>query len=92
MRVGNSVAAGIFVDVDPTAGAVLTVLGLSLPVASNFSSTAQLVGTAIMDNGTVMTVGRVYADPTNDRAELAFYADAGAASRTWQIQFIYTVI
>ena len=91
-RVGLVVYVSGQIDIDPTAGSTLTSLGITLPVASNLALARQLSGIAVMDNGTVMTLGRIQGDATNDRAQLDFYSDSGAANRAWQIQFSYVVL
>lgn len=89
MRVGNSVTVSGAVDVDPTSAAIATVLGISLPVASNFSSTIHCCGTAAVGN--TEPAARVNANSTSDYAELVF-VPTSAASQTWWYQFTYQVI
>ncbi len=93
IRVGAVVSVFGRVDVDPTAGSTLTQLGISLPIASNFTVGQQLAGTATMDPGaTDMIAGRVVADATNNRAQLEYYSDAGAANRQIMVSFGYLII
>jgi hypothetical protein len=90
IRVLNTVFASGRIDVDATAGGVLTRVGISLPVASNINGAAQLSGGAVVDTGAAMIPGRVIGDATNDRAILEFYADSGS-SRQVQVWISYPV-
>lgn len=89
MRVGNVVTVSGKVDVDPTAGATETRLGLSLPIASNFTANQQLagIGHSLADDETAA----IYADTTNDRAEL-YFTSVGTASHEMFFTFTYQVI
>ena len=46
MRVGDVVTVSGQFDIDPTTPAVATLLGISLPIASAFTTAYQLGGTA----------------------------------------------
>lgn len=90
LRVGNIVMVSGLVDIDPTAASVSTVLGLSLPVASNFSNSLQLGGTAVASGAQ----GQAYAiisDATNDRASITGIPSS-AANATHSFMFMYQVI
>lgn len=88
-RVGNTVTVAGQLDLDPTAaGAVL--LGISLPVASNFSTAYQLGGTASAVAIAGQTAG-IEADATNDRASLRFIA-VDTTNQTMAFTFTYEVI
>lgn len=70
-RVGSVVTVSGKVDIDPTATLTSTVLGISLPSASNFSAEENLGGTAFCP--TVASLGAaIFADSANDRATLKF--------------------
>lgn len=90
-RVGSVVTVSGKVDVDPTVGvSTTTQLGVSLPIASNFSAAEQLAGTA--SSPSIATqVGGVYADGTNDRAQLDFKA-VDPNNTSWYFIFSYRVI
>ena len=82
LRVGSTMTISGVVDIDPTSASVATSVGVSLPVSSNLGALGDCAGTDAMDNGTVITPGRVRGDATNDRLQIDFYADSGALSRT----------
>lgn len=73
IRVGNVVTVSGKVDVDPTASATLTQLGLSLPIASNIGAAEDCSGTAhasaIASQGAA-----ILGDATNDRAQMDWIA------------------
>ena len=88
MRTGSFVMVSGGVTVDPTAAAS-TVLGISLPIASNFAAALDATG-----NGTAQTtntVGSIAADTTNDRVTLTFVA-TNTASTAWRVMFMYQII
>ena len=89
MRVGNVVTVSGRVDVDPTAaGAVL--LGMSLPVASNFGAVSDCAGVAY--SPVVAAQGAaVDADTTNDRAQMRWIA-VDVTNRAMMFTFTYEVI
>lgn len=69
-RSGNIVQVYGRMDLTPTAaGSTATQLGISLPIASNFTATSDASGTASTVFG--ITAG-IYADTVNDRVILAF--------------------
>jgi hypothetical protein len=89
-RVGNMVTVSGKLDVDPTAAApTFTEIGVSLPVASNFSAFEQCGGTgsSIQANQS----GGFYGDTTNDRASYFFFASS-TANATHYFSFSYQVI
>jgi len=88
MRVGNVVTVSGGVSVDPTTTGS-TVLGISLPIASNFTTTEQASGTSV-DN-TLLQFARLYADTTNDRLTFQFNA-TDTANRTWSFTFTYRIV
>ncbi len=89
MRVGDVVTVSGQLEVDPTASPVLTQLGISLPIASNFTGQAQCGGTAGSDG--VNTVGVIYGDAANNRAELAFVS-FGTTSVSFRFSFTYRIL
>ena len=70
-RVGNVVTVSGTVNIDPTAASTLTVVRISLPIASAMTATTQLAGTC---HGNwvvgVAGAGAMIADTTNDEALL----------------------
>ena len=89
MRVGDTVTVAGRFDIDPTASGTATVLGISLPIASNFSALENCGGGAW--SGDFVECGRIYADPTNDRADLQFVAQT-TANHGMSFSFTYRVI
>lgn len=84
MRVGNTVTVAGQIDLDPTAlGA--TELGISLPVASNFTTTLEMGGTAAALG--VTEVFGLSADATNDRAKMSGLA---VSSANHQVAYHFT--
>lgn len=72
MRVGNVVTVGFKVDIDATlAASTATLLGFSLPIASNFTAEEDAGGTAASDIVANLVV-RIKADATNDGVSLVF--------------------
>lgn len=63
-RVGNLCTFSGTVQIDPTAVGSI-VLGISLPIASNFATSVQAGGTLIAIDGTIL--GAITSDSTNDR-------------------------
>lgn len=89
MRVGSTVTVAGQLDIDPTStGAVL--LGISLPIASNFSTVYQLGGV-----GSSIAIANesygIEADTSNDRASMKNIA-VSTANHTVTYTFTYQVI
>jgi hypothetical protein len=75
LRIGNVVHVAGELQVNPTTALVLTRLGISLPVASNLTAN-RLAGVAANYTGTsVSTASPLYADATNDRAEMGWFPE-----------------
>lgn len=92
MRVGNTVTVAGLVDIDPTLAApTTTVLGISLPIASNFSANTQAGGVANSASGANTQNGGFLADATNDRVIMAYFASS-TANNTFSFSFSYQVI
>jgi hypothetical protein len=89
-QVGSVVTVSGQVAIDPTAGATLTRLGISLPVPSSLSAVEQVGGTAVQPD--LSLAAAIRGDTTNDRAELAYTTGADVASRAWAVQFSYLVV
>ena len=92
LRVGTVVTVSGRVDIDVTTTATDTVLGISLPIASNFANNGELAGTAVQDIGAaVKECGYIRADTTNDRAYLGLQS-VGISNYAWYFHFTYQVI
>lgn len=63
------------IDITANANNTETKIGISLPIASNFSTAYQLGGSAHTTANSAATQhgGAIYADSTNDRAEFDYY-------------------
>lgn len=90
MRVGNVVTVSGSVTIDPTSTGRIT-LGMTIPVASNFSSSIQAGGTFSATGVTNVNVGAVSADATNDRFTFDGVA-ADLSSNLYHFTATYLVI
>lgn len=91
LRVGSVVTVSGRVDVDPTAAATLTTLGISLPISSNFANSNELGGTAATaDNITEVAAG-IFADSTNDRATMQ-WVTTNTSNHNMFFTFTYRII
>jgi hypothetical protein len=90
MRVGNVVTVSGQVDIDPTAAGD-TVMGVSLPVASNINAQTNCGGTFAVLSGIVVQGGSIYGDSANDRVTFRMAA-TDTANRAYQYHFTYRVI
>jgi hypothetical protein len=86
-RIGSEVTVYGTLQIDPTAATTLTQIGLSIPVASTFTTSTQAAGTFAFNNG---EAGIVISDASNGRAELQFTPTTGT-NRTYWFQFSYHV-
>lgn len=92
IRIGNAVLVFAQISVTATAAAALTVIDISLPVASNFGAATQAVGAgSILTAGTEVAGVAISANATNDRARATFVSTSNAA-RTYTVMFGYIVI
>lgn len=71
-RVGNVVTVSGYVEADPTSSATDSALGVSIPIASNFTLASDARGTASVNLSTLYNPGIVLTDTTNDRVEIRF--------------------
>lgn len=90
MSIGTTVIASGQADVTPTLAASSTVLGVSLPIASNFANTNECAGTAFSP-ALVSEGAAVLADATNNRAQLQWIPTSNAAQTLYYI-FLYRII
>ena len=92
MRVGNVVTVSGQMEVTATANNAQTTLGISLPVSSNFGTAYECGGAGYTKGNTVAGHGAsIYADATNNRAEMDYFETHGAAD-TFAFNFTYEVI
>lgn len=93
MRVGNTVTVSGQIDITPTVNNTETKIGISLPIASAFTTAYQAGGTAHTTANSASTQhgGAIYADATNDRVELDYFETHGTED-TFTYQFTYEVI
>lgn len=90
LRVGNSVTVSGKFDVDVTlAASTATELGISLPIASDFTAEEKCGGDAASD-AIASLVGVVKADATNNRASVNFKA-LSLTNDSWFFTFTYRV-
>jgi hypothetical protein len=88
MRVGKVVMVSGVIEVRPTSGiGVLTEVGITLPVASNFAAATNLGGAGAHNSSAV----NIYANVVDDRA-FAFFFSSTASSTQLPFSFTYLVI
>lgn len=90
MRSGNTVTVSGHFDIDPTTTLTSTQLGISLPVASAFTTANQCGGTAAAI-GIAGQSAAIRSDATNDRAEVIFMA-ADVTNQAMYFSFTYQVL
>ncbi len=90
LQVGNTVTVSGKVDVDPTAPAAATQLGISLPVASNFGAAEDCGGTAFATGIAGQGAG-IRGDAANNRAEMV-WVSGDITNQPMQFSFTYEVI
>lgn len=92
MRVGNVVTVSGQMEVTATSNNAQTTIGISLPIASNFGTAYECGGAAnTMSNTVAGHGGAIYADATNNRAELDYFETHGATD-VFAFSFTYEVI
>lgn len=89
MRVGSVVTVSGRLDVNATTATISTQVGISLPIASNFTASSELGGTAVCF--AVQQSAAIVADSTNDRAFLQYVAN-DTADRAFGFSFTYRII
>jgi hypothetical protein len=90
MRVSDRVIVSGSVDVDPTAPATVTQLGISLPVASDLGAATDLSGTAFANRIASMGAA-ILGDSANDRAIMEWVSTDVTNQGMWFI-FMYRVL
>jgi hypothetical protein len=89
IRIGNTVHVNGSMTVDPTA-VTNTTLSISLPVASNFTTTQQAAGIASCGNVANLP-GQITSDAATDKAILSFTASSTSAF-LWTVDFVYDIV
>jgi hypothetical protein len=90
-RINDIVHVSGRVDIDITTGGAASLLGMSLPIASNLAAAADLSGVAAVEGGAVCSIA-IKADTTNDRASFQWFASADTVNRGFHFTFTYRVI
>lgn len=92
MRVGNVVTVTGLVDIDPTLAApTTTALGMSLPIASNFTAVTQAGGVFASASGSNNQNGGIASDATNDRVTFNYFANS-TSNNSFTFSFTYQVL
>lgn len=78
------------VDIDPT-GAGATLLGISIPVASDFANDYEAAGVAFSGGTAAGEGASILADTANDRVSLSFVA-VDTANKSYGFTFSYRII
>jgi hypothetical protein len=89
-RIGNSVTVAGQVDIDPTTTLTLTTLGISLPVASNFTTAFQAGGVGSAISVADGSAG-IQSDATNDRITFQ-YVCTDTTNHTMTFTFTYQIL
>lgn len=92
LRVGSVVTVMGQATIDPTAGTASSSIGISLPIASNFSNTTQCPGAIVeLTNTSTPSIGWIQSDSTNDRASASWYQLTNTTS-SFRFWFQYQVL
>jgi hypothetical protein len=89
-RIGNSVTVAGQVDIDPTTTLTLTTLGISLPIASNFTTAFQAGGASAAIDVSDGSAG-IQSDATNDRVTFQ-YVCTDVTNHTMTFTFTYQIL
>jgi hypothetical protein len=89
-RVGDYVYGTLVLTVTPTAGSTSTQIDFSLPVASNFALTTDLIGSGTTV-GATFEPALLFADFTNDRGHIEF-TSTSTSTHTVSVTFQYKII
>ncbi len=90
MRIGNVVIVGGTLTMDPTSAATNTLLGISLPIASNFTAVNQLGGAAA-DALSPQDAGNIRGNTSTDVADLRC-TPSSASNANWGFIFQYRIL
>jgi hypothetical protein len=92
IRVGSAVTVTGQVSIDPNAASTLSIVGITIPIASAFTGPSDCNGTAVSMTGAgVHLAGAIYAEDVGDIAWLVFNPGTDTASRPWTYTFTYLV-
>lgn len=89
-RVADVVTVSGRVDVDPTAAAAATQLGLSLPIASNLANANECAGVAFAP-GIAGQGAAILGDATNNRAQME-WVSADVTNQGMWFTFTYRIL
>ncbi len=92
MRVGNVVTVSGNIVVDVSSANTNTLLGISLPIASNFTVQEQCGGVGAGVSTSAAVAAAIGADTANDRAIMNWKSDADTAAQAWGFSFTYVVL
>lgn len=90
IRVGSIVYVSGSVSQDATSAATLTVLSMTLPIASNFATTFDANGTAASPTSGEYA-GAIISDAAGDIVALRTFP-ISAANLSWRVSFMYIII
>ncbi|HXQ34011.1 MAG TPA: hypothetical protein VN843_08370, partial [Anaerolineales bacterium] len=89
-RTGNEVSGAGLLTIDPILPTILTQLGLSVPIPSNFVSTSNGGGVAAATDLSDYPAG-IFSDAANDRLTIS-WVPSDASNRTMSVHFKYVVL
>lgn len=90
LQVGSVVTVSGQLSVDPTAASTDTVIYISLPIASNFTSSRNAAGSAASIQNIYGEVGGILGDTVNDRFELRLFPTS-TANQSYSFHATYFV-
>ena len=91
MQIGSVVTVSGVVSITPNATGAGISLGVSLPVASNFTTTTQCSGTFGCPSTAGYVPGNITADTVNHRA-ICVGQSGDTSNRSWSVHFSYSVV
>lgn len=91
IRIGNNVIVSGSVNIKASSTSNHLNLGISLPISSNFSETWQCAGTTKVPSSE-HTIGAIYADTANDRANLDVLAATAGTFYDHYFMFMYQIL
>lgn len=93
IRVGNVVTVTCGnININPAAAGLSTQLGISLPIASNFTSDVQCGGVGVGTQNVVYVSGRIYADIVGNKAFMDWFASTDDSGEPWSFSFTYLIV
>lgn len=91
MRVGSVVTVSGIVDIDITTTLAATELQMTLPIASNFTLSQNVGGTANDASGDQTSNIRIIADATSDKARFTWIGQVVVTALTYAFTFTYLI-